>query len=283
MNVEDLLISKNIIYTSSGADYVIRCLNPEHEDNNPSMRIDKLTGVFNCLSCGYSGDIFKYFNETKNIVDIRIAKLKEKISKINVKPLSMPLGYELYNKEYRGISTNTLNEFQAFTHTDSDFSDRIVFPITNVIGDIVVFQARRIYSDAPPKYKNIPPNRQLPLYPSTPEIYKGSIILVEGLFDMLNLYDKGLTNVVAAMGLSSPSKRDEGAKVLEKFGTLKLQGVNTIYILFDGDKAGQAGAKKLEAVLKNEYIVDRIELEEDLDPGDMTLDQVNELKSLIYE
>ena len=47
MNVEDLLISKNIPYIPKGKDFVVQCLNPEHKDRNPSMRIDQITGIFN--------------------------------------------------------------------------------------------------------------------------------------------------------------------------------------------------------------------------------------------
>ena len=47
MTVEELLIEEGIQFKQSPADYVIRCLNPEHDDTNPSMRIDKITGVFN--------------------------------------------------------------------------------------------------------------------------------------------------------------------------------------------------------------------------------------------
>ena len=63
MNVEDLLLSKDIQYIPKGKDFVIRCLNPEHEDRNPSMRIDQVTGIFNCFSCEYKGNIFTHFGE----------------------------------------------------------------------------------------------------------------------------------------------------------------------------------------------------------------------------
>ena len=43
MNVEDLLRQKNIEYIPKGKDYVVRCLNPDHADRNPSMRIDQVT------------------------------------------------------------------------------------------------------------------------------------------------------------------------------------------------------------------------------------------------
>ena len=46
MTVEELLVEEGIAFKQSPADYVVRCLNPEHDDTNPSMRIDKITGVF---------------------------------------------------------------------------------------------------------------------------------------------------------------------------------------------------------------------------------------------
>ena len=58
MNVEELLESKRIAYIPKGADYEISCLNPEHPDRNPSMRVDRITGIFNCVSCEYKGNLF---------------------------------------------------------------------------------------------------------------------------------------------------------------------------------------------------------------------------------
>ena len=58
MNVEDLLIKQNVSYIPKGADFEVSCLNPEHPDRNPSMRIDRITGVFNCFSCEFKGNLF---------------------------------------------------------------------------------------------------------------------------------------------------------------------------------------------------------------------------------
>ena len=46
MRVDDLLTEKNIDFKVTGRDYVVKCLNPEHDDKNPSMRIDQVTGIF---------------------------------------------------------------------------------------------------------------------------------------------------------------------------------------------------------------------------------------------
>ena len=66
MTVEELLVEEKIKFKQSPADFVVHCLNPEHDDTNPSMRIDKITGVFNCFSCGFNGNIFKHFHKPSN-------------------------------------------------------------------------------------------------------------------------------------------------------------------------------------------------------------------------
>ena len=79
MNVEDLLLSKNIQYIPKGKDFVVRCLNPEHEDRNPSMRIDQITGVFNCFSCEYKGNLFTHFGQKADKMEQKRQILKKKI------------------------------------------------------------------------------------------------------------------------------------------------------------------------------------------------------------
>ena len=44
MDVIELLNKQKLSYTVSGQDYTIQCLSPDHEDNNPSLRIDKISG-----------------------------------------------------------------------------------------------------------------------------------------------------------------------------------------------------------------------------------------------
>lgn len=286
MNTQELLDSRNIKYKTSGADLVIRCLNPDHEDNNPSMRIDQLTGKFNCLSCGHSGNIFTYFDVIRNELDIMAISIKNKIREKTVEKLSIPLGAIPFARDHRDISADTYAAFDAFTYSDTsnDLTDRVIFPLKNINGDITSFHARRLYSDASPKYLNYPKNVAKGFFPPDPIKYMGSVILVEGIFDFLNLYDKGLTNVVSSMGLTQAKKLDkEGKAILEKYSILKLQGVSTIYIMYDGDKAGREAADKLLPILKKQFVAEIIELPEGMDPGEMTQEQVDELRNLVYE
>ena len=75
MKVVDLLQERKIDFKPSGRDYLVKCLNPEHEDKNPSMRIDNVTGVYNCFSCGFKGSIFKLFGAPANFLDIKRQRL----------------------------------------------------------------------------------------------------------------------------------------------------------------------------------------------------------------
>ena len=60
----DLLSEKGIKFSVKGQDAIIACLNPEHDDNNPSLRVDRVTGIMHCFSCGFKVYLFTYFGAT---------------------------------------------------------------------------------------------------------------------------------------------------------------------------------------------------------------------------
>lgn len=278
--VEDLLKQKNIVYRVQGADFLVKCLNPEHQDSNPSMRIDNTTGIFNCFSCGYKGNIFKHFGLLTNNVSIRVAKLKKKLQSIveSMDGVPLPDGYTPISTSFRGISSKTLKKFEAFT-TDSIelLQDRIIFPIKDATGKNVVFVGRHMLSNANPRYINYPTGVTIPTYPI--KLPKGtkSIVLVEGIFDMLNCYDKGLENVVCTFGTTT-LKGDVSKKLLY----YKVQGITNIYIMYDGDEAGRSAAKELKPLIEEQgFIVETIGLEDGMDPGDLTQEYVDSIKEYI--
>jgi len=286
MNVEEVLTDKHIIFTHSGGDYVVKCLNPEHDDANPSMRIDKITGKYNCFSCGFAGNLYKHFNIDQNIADLRVLNMKEKISNIIASTsLTIPLGASFFSKDYRNISAETYKEFKAFIYDEGNLEGRLVFPITDIHNNIVVFVARLLYSEVGNKYLNDPPNASMPLFPAKVTPRNGSIILVEGLFDLLNLYDKGIKNVVCTfgVGLGAGKGYKKEKETLSRLHPYKLQGVTKIYILYDGDKAGIEGAIKLQDKLLKEYIVEIIDLPEGSDPGTLTDKEIMRLKRYLYD
>jgi len=282
MNVEQLLDEQNIKYRSQGRDCVIRCIHPEHEDVHPSLRIDRVSGVFHCLSCGHKGNIFTHFGKDVSVVDVEVAKVKNKISSIqgNIN-LTMPENAIPFKHNYRGIDLELLLKYEAFTVDDIDaLKDRIVFPIRNLYGEIKAFCARRIHSDADPKYVFYPKHVTIPLFPADPkEVINGSIILVEGIFDALNLIQKGLPNAVSIFGTNTFAKRYS----VQKLEYYKVLGITKIYIMLDSDEAGIKAAYKAEAMIKPLFAVEVIELPENRDPGDLTYEEVSYIRDSIYE
>jgi len=168
MNVEELLIQKQVAFIPKGKDYVVRCLNPEHDDSNPSMRIDQIDGRFNCFACEFKGNIFTYFGEAATGLQLRKELIKKKIQEKRAENvgLAFPKDYMPYVGNWRNISPKTYRKFEAFEHSGSDYISRINFPIRDISGKIVAFQGRHT-SGGVPKYKFSPPGAKLPYFLQT--------------------------------------------------------------------------------------------------------------------
>ena len=284
MLVEELLERENIRYRKAGKDVLVKCLSPDHEDNNPSMRVDKITGAFNCFSCGFKGNIYTHFDESIDLVGIKVIQLKKKISEVLSNELSLPKGRESFKRKHRGIAAETYEYFEAFTHDDYD--GRIVFPIYDISGRLLSCLGRFAFSDAKPKYLWDPPIAQTPVYPPKPETHQSSVVVVEGIFDVLNLWDKGMKNVVCTFGknMGSTKKQQRRLRNMEQFIPLKIQGVKKLYILYDSGAWNDAEA--LANLLKDLFIVEVVkypEFSDEKDAGNLTREEVDELKRFIYE
>jgi len=275
MQVEELLQKRKIPYIHSGKDLKIHCLNPEHDDSNPSLRVDKITGAMNCFSCGFGGSIFKFFEVKGNALLIKKEILKKKIAeklRENI-GLEVPVNAVPFAREWRNISGETFRKFEAFEHNDPEFIGRVVFPIRSLSGKIVGFNARHLTLNHTPRYIISPGGARLPLYPVVKPI-EGRVILVEGIFDMLNLHDKGLTNAVCCFGTQKVTK--------EKLNLLKVQGVTGVDVFFDGDEGGEEATKKVKDLAEQVDLASKSVRLANTDPGELTALQVIKLKEKLY-
>jgi DNA primase len=280
MNVSDILNDYQIKYREAGKDYLIKCLNPEHEDNNPSLHVDKITGIFHCFSCGFKGNIFKYYGAEEDYISVQVSKLQNKIRDILSKTnLTMPVDATPFCRDYRDISANTYMMVNAFLTNDmEELKGRLVFPLYDIRGNIKGFVGRDLHSELKSKYFFYPEHSSPPLFPAHPEIWKNSLIIVEGIFDALNLMDKGCYNVICAFGTHTLLKTYR-----EKLAHFEILGVNKYYIMFDGDKAGRQAGKKLEDTLNtNGFNAEIIEMPEGLDPGDLNEEQITDFMRHLY-
>ena len=275
MNVEELLQSKNVPFVPKGKDFVVSCLNPEHDDNNPSMRIDQITGIFHCFSCGFKGNVFVHFGEKAGFLHLRRELVKKKIREKRAESVGLPFPRSAlpYVGNWRNIKPETYRKFEAFQEHEA-FVGRIVFPIRDISGRIVAFNARHM-TGGTPKYLISPPGARMPLFPAKIDPIQASVILVEGIYDMINLHDKGLTNAVCCFGTRNINE--------EKLSILRLQGIEEAIVFFDGDEAGQTAAAKVQEMCENVDLLTRNINVVDIDPGALTENQVEKLKDKLYK
>ena len=277
MKVVDLLQERKLDFKVSGRDYLVKCLNPDHEDKNPSMRIDNITGVYNCFSCGFKGNIFKLFGAPSNYLDVKRQKLIDAIEQKRSSSVGLPFpkGYTPYVGNWRNIKPETYKHFDAFLHHETQFVGRVVFPIRDITGKVVAFNGRHMTLSEKLKYMIYPPQATLPLYPASIKPIKGRAILVEGIFDMINLFDKGLSNAICCFGTNNVDA--------DKLSILKMQDIMGVDIIFDGDDAGQKAAENVRVLAERAGLITRnVNLGQNIDPGSLAEQQVKNLGERLY-
>lgn len=146
------------------------------------------------------------------------------------------------------------------------FRNRIITPIFDVHGKLIAFSGRTLSSKkAEVKYINSP---DTPLYNKGKHLYglnvtkddikaKGFAVVTEGNFDIISLYQNGVTNAVAALGTSLTPQQ---AKLLKRY-------TQRVVLCYDGDSAGAIAAERAIKVLQKEgFIIKVMELPKGLDP-----------------
>ena len=128
------------------------------------------------------------------------------------------------------------------------FRDRLMIAIQNQSGIVVAFGGRDLSGNSPAKYMNSPESAT---YHKSDILFgfnhsrisiakEKAVIIVEGYFDLMSLYQGGVTNVVAASGTALTENH---ANILSRYA-------KTAYLVFDGDAAGKkATLRSLEIVL----------------------------------
>jgi DNA primase len=94
---------------------------------------------------------------------------------------------------------------------------------------------------------------------------------------MLNMQDKGVHNCVSVFGTQS-LKHNTARKML----AYKAQGIQKVFILFDGDNAGREAAKEIAPLLEEQnFLTQIIVMPEGLDPGSASAEYINTIKEII--
>ncbi|NVM23225.1 MAG: DNA primase [Desulfobacterales bacterium] len=135
------------------------------------------------------------------------------------------------------------------------FRDRAIFPIFDIHERVVGFGGRSL-DESLPKYLNSP---ETPVYHKSRTLYglhaakgacrqSGSVLIVEGYFDLLALHCHGMTNVVATLGTALTK---EHLRVLKGYA-------EQVVLVFDSDEAGMKAAERSLALFMAEKTDARI-------------------------
>ena len=182
-----------------------------------------------------------------------------------------------YLKE-RGFTPETIAFFEAGYHGGKGImTGRIVVPIHNSLGELVAYAGRWPGNEPPEgegKYK-LPPGFHKSL-----EIFnlhrakacarEHGLILTEGYFDTMRLYQSGVCHAVALMGSTMSEAQEQ--LILDAVGP---QG--RVTLCFDGDQSGQAATQVALEHLSQHVFVRVVKLDDGVQPDDL---QDNDIKAL---
>lgn len=149
------------------------------------------------------------------------------------------------------------------------FRDRLIFPLFNVVGDIVGF-AGRAFGDAMPKYLNTP---ETPLFDKGKMLYgldrakkhvgEYGIILTEGYMDVITLHKAGVRSAVASMGTAlTPAQVDLLRRYTDK-----------VALAYDSDFAGDSASMRgIEMLVDRGIDIRVVSLPKGEDPDSITME-----------
>ncbi len=198
----------------------------------------------------------------RNITDDIIKRFRIGLSSHNDNILSKVL---LEQKKYLPLD---LKELGLIDDANKDlFHGRIMFPITNLKGNIVGFSGRIYDRESNSKYMNTKENEIFKkkdilfnYFDALNDIkLKNHVYIFEGFMDVIAAYRAGINNAIATMGT---------ALTESQIDIIKGQ-TNNITICYDGDNPGiEATKRAINLFAKKGIAVSTIILPEGLDPDD---------------
>lgn len=200
----------------------------------------------------------EFYHENLYKSSSKVAQEYIKKRKLNNETLkSFQIGFsgkfnELYNAlKQEGFGEQEILESGLVNKNDNGkfidrYRNRLMFPICDARGRVIAFGGR-VLDDSKPKYINSPENV---VYSKGRHLFglnvakKGdtkTLLIVEGYMDVISLHQRGITNVVAALGTA----------LTQQQGWLLRKNAEKVILGFDSDGAGQTAIVRSLEILQN--------------------------------
>jgi DNA primase len=170
----------------------------------------------------------------------------------------------------RGISPATARMFGVGMYHGAGFlAGRCVIPIRDEQSRLVAYVGRAVNGEEP-KYRfpaGFRKSQVLFNLDRAIETDIPNVIVVEGFFDALKVYQAGHRAVVALMGSSFSQRQSE--LLLSRFATVTL--------MLDGDQPGRRAAEAMAKLLTPKVRVNQVELPDRVQPDQLSSAEINVL------
>ena len=168
------------------------------------------------------------------------------------------------------LQTGLFYKNEKYNKFVNRFHSRIIFPIRNIVGDIIAFGGRIIEDKKTAKYINSPETEfykkgrhifNLDKAKSAPNRNQ-EVIVVEGYMDVISVYSSGIKNVVSNSGIALTENQ---INLIWKFFSYPI-------VCLDGDSSGQKAALRIAENLlphiKENNKIGFVALSNGMDPDD---------------
>ena len=271
----------------SGIDQYRGCCPIHGGEGRDAFHANLSRNVFHCFACGAGGTVLDFVAAMEGCslreaalklagqTTAALASPKQLVTREN-RPLR-PLGFTLHGIDSahpylaaRGIERATAEQFGiGFNRGSGIFGGRLVIPIHNEHGELVAYCGRAV-DGSQPRYRfpsGFPKSEIIFNLHRAAAAGEPSVLVVEGFFDCLKLYQAGIPAVVALMG----------AALYEPQQRALLRYFRSVILMLDGDSAGRRATATIAAQLRPYVPVRVIHLADRVQPDQLTTQAVREI------
>jgi hypothetical protein len=275
LDMESLFSDLVKVKAKSSDGKELQALCPFHDDKKPSLSLNIKSGLWNCHACGATGSVFDLYSRLKNVDFLTALKELAGLAGVYIpsKALKRPIPMELveeYHKrlldsvyleklmDTRGILRDTVIKYRIGWETKTG---RYTIPVFDASGECINIRRYKMGAKANKMLSYVAPDGtrygEAKLFNIDVILNNKEILFTEGELDAILASQYGFNAFTCTSGAGT------------FFASwLKYFQDKVVFVIFDNDATGRAGAVKvamyLKRVCERVYIVN---LPESIGPG----------------